>query len=46
MLRIHKRNDTSYYNLLIGPLRHEEVGVELLYWRKKGYSDAFVRYKK
>ncbi|XP_060084923.1 probable serine/threonine-protein kinase kinX [Ylistrum balloti] len=43
-LSIYKQEGSDFYRLLIGPLRHEELGVELLYWRKHGFLDAYVIY--
>lgn len=45
-LRIYKQDSSEYYRLIIGPFRHEDVGVELLRWRKNGYADAFIVYRK
>ena len=45
-LNIYKSLQSKYYRVLIGPFSISEVGVELLRWRKNGFDDAYVVYRK
>ncbi len=39
---VYKKLSSQYYKLVVGPFKKDDVGVQLLSYNRKGFSDAFV----